>query len=863
MYAWIKSGRFELAFRLRDARGALFETPTVTARDRNRWTRLVADVSAAALRRIPAAGEPAADAGPAWPLELAGFRVATPEVGKQVIYLDDLEVEHTAPPLRSIRGEFRLSNATQIYPPGSNVSAAVLLENLSRRKAQSLNVQLAWLRADGSELTSSRASVNLPPGGTEFRSLQAVDFSQRIDEPGLYRLVARVKAAGWIVPAEFSTTIAVTPSNRGLPRGRATFFGVRTNLLREPLADQRLEIELAREIGVQLLGIETPWAAIEPKQGRLQFAALDSVVDAIVNRDIAPLIILTEPPDWLPSDPPARLQAQSHILSTLARHFGPKVRLYQALDPPGSPLTDQDVAALRQTLTAASAEAVLYKPPRDLADMLTAPGPDGVFATTGSPAVARLELETFRKRTGLRWGGESVWMHWSEPQPSSGELHDAVEVLRFYTHAAAQGVGSVVWFDLRDDTNDPSRPELMRGLARRDFSPKTPLVGLANAIGMLSGLVYAGTARGLTHDFDSALFLSGNRQVAVLFPRPNRLLPAVLAPISAVPGQIAAYDFERRMLPRPDSLRNVLVPTQTRPLFITLTTERAQRDPQLSFARPWARAPRTVLCADQAVLHVGLTAPQDLANSFIQLLIPDEAPVRSSFSARALRARAAEELEFDIPIERQGDLTADPLLVTVRLSIERQLCDLPIEVRSLARLRPLAAGASLDTTRPLAQLRESPAAPPARQDSAPALYGGYAPDRLLLALELPRGAPADSTLAIGLASEGDDDHVELLVRPPGHAWTIELTHAPPGRRLDGASVEPIELSGGRRAVRLEVPAAGLGLQSLAPGQRLLLAVRYSEPALPGIGAGRVLEWGRGLGGSLRTDEYQWVELSQE
>ena len=107
------------------------------------------------------------------------------------------------------------------------------LENISRQRALPLSVQLAWRRADGTELNTTRASLNLPASGAEYRSRQPVDFSQRIYEPGLYRLEARVYGPGWIMPA-LQTTIAVTYTNRALPRGRATFFGIQTNLLREP-----------------------------------------------------------------------------------------------------------------------------------------------------------------------------------------------------------------------------------------------------------------------------------------------------------------------------------------------------------------------------------------------------------------------------------------------------------------------------------------------------------------------------------------------------------------------------------------------------------------------------------------------------
>src|SRR5690606_23800340 len=101
----------------------------------------------------------------------------------------------------------------------------------------------------------------------------------------------------------------------------------------------------------------------------------------------------------------------------------------------------------------------------------------------------------------------------------------------------------------------------------------------------------------------------------------------------------------RRELPVIESAGPLLVPTIDRPMFIALTATRALKDPVLSLAAtPWLRAPRTVLCAGETDLEIGLTAPFSLSRnrSRIQLLIPPDAGMESSLASRRIAAEPGE-----------------------------------------------------------------------------------------------------------------------------------------------------------------------------------------------------------------------------
>jgi hypothetical protein len=876
-YAWIVQGAVDVAFRVRDATGRVFETPPLLLKTQNRWVRLVADLRSNQLEPAGPRGSPGDLVGskPTWPIEVQGYRIRTHEIGRQTVYLDDLQVEHRVFGADMLRGEFKLDQPTHIYPPGTLVRAALVLENISRERALPLSVQMAWLRSDGSELTTASAPINLPASGADYRSRQPVDFSQRIVDPGLYRLVARVRGPRWTTPAVFETTIAVTHSNRALPRGRATFFGVQTNLIREPAADQLLEIEIAREIGVQLLALETPWRIIEPRPGAFEFGVLDALITGITRRDIAAMVVLTEPPDWLAAKNADYWNRQTELIEALVRRYQERIFAYQPLSIEPGRLSPADVSALveiRRRVTALRPNIEICTPPirvssddPSAAVVPTLPPGSGLelaFETTGDLAAAAPALETFARQNNLEWTPQHRWFHRAEPLTQRGAMYDAVAILHHYVRAARVGVAGVVWYDLRDDTNDPRFPELMRGLVQRDFSPKSPLLGLANAVGMLYGLLFAGDVPGAPAEFDSALFIGGQRQVAVLCPKPNRVLPAVLAPYHTVEGELAVFDFDRRLRPLTISAAPPLTQTDQDPFFITLAAVRAQADPKIGLARPWLRAPAAVYCGSETTFTIELDAPMDLRRSYLQVILPSDAAVRSSISSRALRAEAGQTISFDVTLTRTTDEVFEPVPLTVRLRLEGTALTVPVTVHPLLSMRRMKPSQKIsDASFGLGRLAPVDSE---HEESRPAtaLHAAYENHTLHVAIALPSDVGPDATLDLGLAVAGADTHAEARIE--------HLTGGPklvPDRGTTSGEVEAwrchlIEDEQARiRLCDITIPSRAMGLSGFEPGTRILLAARYVEPQPGDWTLPRILEWGHGLGGERSTSRYHWVELA--
>ena len=880
-FCWIKQGSFKLAYRIRDARGQVFETTPQIIQTRNRWVRIAHDLDPAELHRIHG------DGPLIWPIQIQGYRTACDRLGKQTLYLDDLQVEHRVEQREMIHGEFIFDEPTRIYEPGSTVDAAIEVENCSREQMLQVSVALAWTRPDGSILQTQRASLNLQASGHDFRSRQTIDFSQRIDQPGLYRLVARAHVSGWIFPNVFETSIAVTPSNRLVPRGRATFFAVRADLMHEPTADQHLEIKVARDIGVHLLAIDTPWRLIEPAADRFDFSMLDPVIDDIVRVKIAPLIVLTTPPEWL-TDETKRIDRLRIALAGLAKHYGPRVTHYQ---PDNDVLPTDDfpelvarLQGLQDRLHQVNPEVLLISPPLSTdiafapsiqADLLgSETGLQWSFRTQGDPAEAFRNLEQFRKTIGFQWQPWHWWFHEAQPLAGPSFFSDAEAVLHHYVRAALAGVSGVIWYDLRDNDNDPGKQDALRGLVRRDFSPKASLQGYASAVGMLTGLTCRGPVLGTPPEFESALFIGSDRQVAMLLPKPNRIRPAAVALLQGVPGEFTARDFERRSHPVLTSDAAPLVPTLARPLFITLELDSSQPEPQIAFAKSWLHAPATVFCGDDQQFTIELSAPMDIERGSLRLKLPRNAPFEADPRRRFFSAQRGEKLKFPIKLRPVKNQSFEQAELKLKVRLDDQVIELPIEVRPLVSIT-LYDGDAKNLASPQNKVGNLTAPEDQRASASGTVYAAYQRDylHLLIAIEddrfipgkiSPDGSLAGDDLLFGLSAENSTAHAELhldiastqpRLRPANSTIVEGLDRWQCTCTLSGSGDDEL------RSCHIRIPKRAFGRKALKPRTRLLLSLRYRDDDADGLPA-TILNWGGGLQGSHSAQDFRWIQLER-
>ncbi|MBI5863551.1 MAG: beta-galactosidase [Planctomycetes bacterium] len=816
--AWVNEGEAELGFRLRDANGELFETPLLPARQRRRWNPLSSSLSGAELRWVPPSPDAKGEKHAVFPIELVALRVATKSAARQIVYIDDIYVDHPAAENAIVQARFAFDRPTHLYAPGETAAASLTLENTSRTIAlKQLSVELTWLRADGSELARSRQGVNLPASGADYRTRQMVEVRQKIDETGLFRLIASVTSPGWKSPATFETTIAFTPSNRSLPRGRSLFFGARTNLLGESSEDQQLEIDVAREIGVQLLAVETPWSRLEPRPGAYDFSMLDSVRDKIVSRDIAFMVILTEPPAWIAEgDGAGARERQTAVLEAIAKHHGRRLTAIQPLAEPPSPEATSFVAALRKRFADEKVTAEVWPGPY----VLGAPGESTPYQregaifhfveTGGDPQRGIAALERFRDQHKIKWGPSDVWMHALPPTGAAGYLADSVDVLRYMLRAAAAGVRTVLWADLRDDAADARYPEKMRGLVRRDYSPKTSLLGYANAVGMMSGLVYKGPVEGAPQGVESAMFVANERQVAVFAPHAGSIPPLAMIPVQGVDGRLEVFDFERRRQTPLDGATGLYRPLE-RPYFIQLLPSQTRETVQISLDKAWVRGPSSIACDRSAKLHIEIDALPSLGLKYVQLTLPPRSPLKSAFSARDLKSEPGK---------------------TVRPS----------------------TSPTPDASRKIGALTAADRQVRTRLD----LFASYQPQELHILAELPTPSAPGAELRVGVCA-GEPALV--------HEFAISLTGETPtarsivAHRVLPAGLRCSRIAGAKPMVLIEMPAAALGFSQLKPGNIMRLAVQVVIPP-GGATPASNMRFGPAVDGSRAVQSYEQLILAE-
>jgi hypothetical protein len=382
---------------------------------------------------------------------------------------------------------------------------------------------------------------------------------------------------------------------------------------------------------------------------------------------------------------------------------------------------------------------------------------------------------------------------------------------------------------------------------------------------MLHGLLYAGQVPGAPAEFQSALFIGGRRQVAVLFPKPNRVLPAVLAPYHIVPGTLTVFDFDRRERPLARSAATPLAATPASPFFVTLDAERAQAAPKLGLARPWLRMPAMVLCGKESTFRIEIDAPAYLSRSYIRLLLPRDAPVESSFSSRSLRAKAGDTLSFDVTLTRTSDEPFEPTELTVHLRLEGETLRFPITLRPLVELLPLKATAEITD----AQFRVARLTPRGSEDQeqdaqiGEVLHAAYQNESLHVAIALPADAAADAVLQLGIALENADAHAEIRIEDLLGQPRLRPAHGTTSAQIGGWRCRLLEDRGpAARFADISIPAASLGLSDFRPGTRLLLAARYVQPPSGRVGQPVALEWGAGLDGTRSSVDYHWIRLVQ-
>ncbi len=822
--AWLNQGSAAVAFVVEDALGRSFATEFAEVGGVRRWADLRSKLDRDALGK-PRGQDP--DAPPdiepmRWPLEIVGVAVRFKGAGRHTLYLDDLEIEHDVPAGEIVRGSFFVDRMSAVVEAGAEARMIFSLENRSRADAVNGALELTLYGPTGEKLAEERRTVTLPPKGADYRSRQTFPFSKRLEYAGFCRVAARL-TSGASPPVDWEFGLVALPPRPDIVRGRDQLFGVRVALFDQTPSDRLFEIEVAAALGAQVIALETPWRVIQPRPDTLALEQLDTLIKWMQDRRIEPLIVLTDPPEWLGAAEPGEHQAK--LLTSLVGRFGRRVRHYQLAREPG------DGAALAQAMARVRArvaplldDLVIISPAAPLGE-LTADA-DGALgaAVSGSPGACAAALSSgkFEKKASVFCVVDAT------PAQALGDVVDASDVLRAYVAAARGGVRTLVWGRLRDTPDAPGV-----GLLRRDFSPRRRAAAFANAAQWMIGAELSGPMPGaatidparpaLADPMASALFISLDRQVGIVFDSPT-VVPGVMARLL---HGVSGFAVCRRWDAYPTIVFEwgdaSLIEPPPGVMVVEFFPETNQSRPQVAFVPTWVAAPGVVAVDQTASFTARITCPYDAQRAYLRAETDPAAPIRCELGARVLQAGAGVTTEVEAPLKRVSALKDG---TDLRLEVAIDSVRLPATVR-LVRETPLRRQADATDIATAANALESRGR----------VFGAWRPTGLTLVMELGR---ARGPIRVGFATVGaDESHPAVGAFAPGEK-DVEWTAQP-----SGWQARAVDAKGARR-VEISIPGSGL-----KAGDAVLLAVD-----------GPMLELGQLEGPNGPLLDYVWLRLAE-
>lgn len=341
----------------------------------------------------------------------------------------------------------------------------------------------------------------------------------------------------------FATTLALAQGQAGgpgsalpgptVPEG----FGVNIHFT-EPKPG---EMERFAEAGYKFARIDLFWGGVEREKGKYDFSAYDRLLDHLAKVGARPLYILDYGNDLYqqgsPSTPEARA-AFARFAAEAARHYAGKGVVFEIWNEPNiafwKPKPNADDYA---KLAVETARAVHQADPKAT---IIAPGSSGFpweyFETVfQSGLLAELDgvsvhpyrgqepedaAKDFARLRGLiaRYAPAAkrqmpiISSEWGYSTREGGNISEATQaqyIVRMWLANLASGVNLSIFYDWKDDGNDPKENEHRFGTVRQDLTPKPSFTAAKELISKLSGYQFRHRLAGKNADDWKLLFQKG------------------------------------------------------------------------------------------------------------------------------------------------------------------------------------------------------------------------------------------------------------------------------------------------------------------------------------------------------------------
>lgn len=328
--------------------------------------------------------------------------------------------------------------------------------------------------------------------------------------------------------------------------------------------------ELAAKAGVRHAREEFVWNWIEPSKGRFDWSFYDQVVDAQRRHGIRTYALLTYWSDWTKRCTAEGIADYCAYVRQVVRHFKDRIHCWEVWNEPNIFFWSCD-RELYPQLLAQAYDAIKAEDPDAHVLGCSTSGIDIPFIKMTMEHGGKfdvLSVHPYRERlndtaylsdlaaASKLVDGRPLWLTEigfpSQLLKGWSERSQASLVARIYLLSIASGVvGTVSWYDFRNDGSDPFESEQNFGVVREDLRPKPAYRTLATLGRTLAGLRPAGQIE-MDQGTYAFRFSGADRDViAVCAPDAGRLLSCrtegKVRILNAVGEALSAAGHEGRM----------------------------------------------------------------------------------------------------------------------------------------------------------------------------------------------------------------------------------------------------------------------------------------------------------------------------
>ena len=430
------------------------------------------------------------------------------------------------------------------------------------------------------------------------------------------------------------------------PAGSPEGFGVNIHFTHA----QPGELEMIRQTGFRWVRMDFSWSGTEREKGQYDFSAYDVLADGLARNGLKALFILDYSNNLYspggrssPEDPAAATEfraAFAHWSVAAAKHFAGRGYLWEIWNEPniGFWKPKPDVEAYVAMAMEAS-RAIKKEVPGEAVIGPATSGIDLKFIETccergllqywdavsvhpyrqTAPETARDEYAALRALIARHapkgrdipilageWGYSTGWKGYSNER-------QADHVVREMGTNLAEGVPLTIWYDWRDDGDDPKEPEHRFGLVRRafragaelPFEPKPAWTALHTLSTRIEGLRFNKrlivSAAGKGADGEILLFSAADKEMLVVFEQDGVAQDMVL-PLGN-PSEVKVLKADgSETTPSPG--RTWTFGDLPKPVAYILPKT---RDEALSLAAAWPTVPRRVAVKAAAARSIDLS----------------------------------------------------------------------------------------------------------------------------------------------------------------------------------------------------------------------------------------------------------------